>query len=86
MKDIECDLANAKAERLHYMPKEQMEFIEKKCEDNKPISKLDLYNYVVAFNCDERITNLKGQKDYLKFQIDEKIKVIKEYTKNRFYN
>ena len=63
-----------------------MEFIEQKCENNKPISKVDLYNYAIAFSCEEKVTNLKSEKHYLEFQIDEKIKAIKEYTKNRYFD
>lgn len=86
LKKIEGELLDAKNERLYYMPKGQMRFIEQKCENNKLISKADLYNYAKAFSCEEKITNLKSEKDYLEFQIDEKIKVIKEYTKNRNFD
>ena len=53
LKKIEGEILDAKNERLHSMPTEQMEFIEKKCENNKPISKVDLYNYAKAFSCEE---------------------------------
>lgn len=86
LKKIEGELLDAKNERLHSIPTEQMEFIEKKCENNKPISKVDLYNYAKAFSCEEKIANLKSEKDYLEFQIDKKIKVIKEYIKNRYFD
>ena len=59
LKKIECELLDAKNERLHYISIGQMEFIEQKCENNKPISKVDLYNYATAFSCEEKITNLK---------------------------
>lgn len=86
LKKIEGELLDAKNERLHSMPTEQMEFIEQQCENNKPISKVDLYNYAKAISCEEKITYLKSEKNYLEFQIDEKIKVIKEYIKNRYFD
>ena len=66
-------------ENKKYMSKGEMEYIRKKCTNNKPISVSELTRYSKSFYCNSNIINLNIEKGYLITELKTEIENIKKY-------
>lgn len=68
-------------ETLSFMTKSEMRYIRQKCYEGKPISNNELMRYSRAVSAEEKIFDLKVEKDIILKEIKQNTEYFKEFYK-----